>query len=67
MKYEVKKLEDGKVSLSLGINHGVTFDKDADAEAVVTGVNALIETVAGISAFELANAVAQELGLVSGE
>lgn len=66
MKYTVKKLEDGKVSLQLGLSHGVTFDTDATPEHVVTGVNALIESVSGISAFELANAVAKELGLVDG-
>ena len=64
MKYEVKKLEDGRVSLQLGLNHGVTFEVDANPEAVVTGVNTLIEAVSGISAFEMANAVAKELGLL---
>ena len=67
MKYTVKKLEDGKVSLQLGLNHGVTFDADATPENVVTGVNVLIESVAGISAFEMARAVALELGLVEDE
>ena len=66
MKYEVKKLEDGRVSLQLGLNHGVTFEADANPEAVVTGVNTLIEAVSGISAFEMANAVAKELGLLDG-
>lgn len=67
MKFEVKKLEDGKVSLQLGLSHGITFDADANPEEVVTGVNVLIESVAGISAFEMANAVAKELGLLDNE
>lgn len=64
MKYEVTKDNEGNVTLQLGLSHGITFDKDSNAEVVIAGVNMLIEKVAGISAFELANAVAKELGLL---
>lgn len=66
MKFTVKKLEDGRVELQLGINHVATFDKEADAESVVVGVNNLIDIVTGVSAFDMANAVAKELGLLDG-
>lgn len=60
MKYEVKTEENGDVALKLGLNHGVTFQKGATAEDICAGVEALIEVVVGVSAFELAVAVVNE-------
>jgi hypothetical protein len=60
MKYEVTTSEDGFVNLKLGLTHNVSFPRDCTVEDVIMGVTTLIEKVAGISAFELVNAVAQE-------
>lgn len=62
MKYSVTKDAEGRIALQLGLNHFATFEPDATPEHVVMGVTALIEKVVGISAFELANAVASEFG-----
>lgn len=67
MKFTVNKLEDGRVELQLGLSHVATFDADAGPENVVVGVNNLIDIVTGVSAFDMANAVAKELGLLDGE
>jgi hypothetical protein len=57
MKYEVTKDNEGHVRLQLGLNHGVTFDPDATLDDIVEGVEFLIQTVVGVSAFELCTAV----------
>lgn len=60
MKYEVNTEEDGKISLKLGLNHEVTFDKDIDIDGIVQGVEALIHVTTGISAMDLISAVVRE-------
>jgi hypothetical protein len=58
--YEVTTEDDGSVTLSLG-GFSVTFRKDVTAEDVANGVTVLIESAVGVSSFELALAVIQEL------
>jgi hypothetical protein len=60
LKYETKTEEDGKVVLQLGLNHSVGFEKGMDVEGIVVGVETLIQSVVGVSAFELCAAVMTE-------
>lgn len=60
MKYVTRKLEGGEVQLQLGLNHFVTYAPDANVEAIVAGVENLINNVVGVSAFELCAAVMKE-------
>lgn len=57
MKYSTLKDAEGKVHLKLGLNHVATFDPNSPVEAIVGGVEELIQTVVGVSAFELVLAV----------
>lgn len=59
MKYETWNDEKG-VTLKLGLNHSVTFEPGVHIEDVVQGIEQLIQTVVGVSAFELAMAVVEE-------
>lgn len=67
MRYVVTKNEEGAVTLTLGLSHYATFEKEASPEDVIMGVNMLVEKVTDISAFEMAQAVAKELGMVEQE
>lgn len=57
MKYEITKLEDGRVSLKLGLHATVTFAPDCAAEDVVLGVSKLFEHMLGVSMVELVHGV----------
>ena len=63
MRYVVTKNDKGEVTLTLGLSHYATFEPGASPEDVIMGVNMLVEKVTDISAFEMAQAVAKELGL----
>ena len=60
MKFATRTEEDGKVVLSLGLSHEVGFPAELDVNAVVEGVNFIVNEVCGISVQELAQAVLQE-------
>jgi hypothetical protein len=60
VKYETRTDEDGRAILKLGMNHEVSFEKGIDVEGIVGGVEMLIQTVVGVSAFELVGAVMEE-------
>lgn len=67
MKYEITREENGKVILKLGLHNEIVFQEGDSPDVIVSGVDALIKQTVAISPFELAEAVAKELGLVDGE
>jgi len=54
VKHEITKHEDGSLTLKLGLTHAATFEPRATTEEIVMGVNQLVQTVVGLSVFELA-------------
>jgi hypothetical protein len=65
MKYEITKHEDGGVTLTLGTHKSVDFASGVPIDAVVTGVEMLIEAVVGVSVFELVTSVLKAQGVVN--